>query len=287
MAGGVSGFAHAPVTKLLVLSSVALSLLTQSWLSARAPSHLLRTLCNCVVFQAPGDLIFGGGLLYHTKMFERLKGSRIHGSALLTCGLLSAALQLLSSMALGLPPQAPSIPHLAIYSSFVPFLTEVPALSHFLLFGKKFSDKAFVFLCAAELLYLSRAHAATSALCSLAAGVLYHSNLLGIKGWLIPDALCRLCDRTLGKLLYSAPPQLRIRQAASRAGGGRGGAAAAGPGAPPAAPAAPAAATVAVSPAAVEQLTAMGFHAHQAELALLQAEGDVQMALALLLSQDG
>lgn len=70
MVAGVAGFAHAPVTKLLVLGSVSLSLFAQSWVSSRAVSGL-RTLSRCLVLQGPGELVFGGGLLYHTRVFER------------------------------------------------------------------------------------------------------------------------------------------------------------------------------------------------------------------------
>ena len=205
----------------------------------------------------------------------RRRGSRKHGSNLASSGLVAGILQAVVSMAIKRRLLLP-FPHTIIFCSLATFLVDLPALSQFEVLGQRFSDKTFVLLAAAELLYLARPGATLSATCCVIAGVLVRVNALGLGSFRIPAPIADLFSLSLGRLLYSQPPNDRParRPAGSQERDG------------PSARQGAAPLMAEPSPEAVQQLQAMGFPVQQVKVALQQSGNDVQMALALLLSSD-
>lgn len=135
-----------------------------------------------------------------------------------------------------------------------------------------FSNKIFMCLVVLQLLYLAGStRVFLTAICATVAGALYHGDVLGLRGFRVPMAAARICDRTLGRLLHSEPPLLAPQPHQQRATQGEAPQQGSGQGEPP--------------PEALQQLQDMGFSLQQAQVALHLSGNDVQLALALLVSQ--
>lgn len=205
----------------------------------------------------------------------RQRGSRKHISLLIASGAIVGAVQTAAALALGRCRTILSIPHDVIFCSFAPFLADIPALSQFEVLEQRFSDKSFVILAGLQFLYLSKPGSLFPALICIAAGALVRIDAFGLARVRVPERLSRVFDETLGSLLRSRPPHLQLLQRHQRA--------AAQhqrqnlPGDVPG---------MAEPPReAIEQLQAMGFSPHQVQAALQSSGNDVQLALALLLSE--
>ncbi|KAI8475844.1 MAG: hypothetical protein J3K34DRAFT_456033 [Monoraphidium minutum] len=286
MSATPGGFAHAPVTKGLLLASTGASLVAH----ASARSHvagsrgaplLFRGLGQGLAFKSPSQLLFAAFLLYQCRVIERQLGSTKYGAYVASVTGLSYILQLAASRLLRLP-LAPLLPlplPLAL-ASLVPFALDVPATSSFALAGLAASEKAFVYLSGAQLLLaVGRRGLAAGALCLLA-GALHRANFLGLRKLQLPQPLVRALSQAFGPLLSDGtggPVVLLPGSAAARhpgAAAGRGGRRPAGgpPAGPPPEP----------SPEALATLLSMGFERARAVAALQRTHNDVQAAIAQL-----
>jgi hypothetical protein len=101
----------------------------------------MRALTQAATFKTPGELLFGCLLLYQFRIFERQAGSSKFGAYAVAVTGVSYAVQLLVDRALRWDAPPPPAPLPLLFASFLPFLLDVPALSHFSVLGWQLSDK--------------------------------------------------------------------------------------------------------------------------------------------------
>lgn len=146
------------------------------------------------------------------RVFERQWGSKKYGAYALAVTGLSYALQLslgrLAALSSGTAGGAassgamPSGPMPIIFASFVPFLLSVPPTSSFSLLGLSMTDKAFVYMAGAQLLFTSGRRSLLLGGCALLAGLAWHTNLLGCKQFRVRHRAMRVrCVRWEGGCL--------------------------------------------------------------------------------------
>lgn len=142
MNAGAGGFAGAPVTKVILASSISSSVILQAahGLQRRAPSPYLHFLSQSFVFRHPGELACGTLLLYYFRLLERQRGSAKHGACVVSTLAINYALQSVVSAALS--TVLPSGPYGLIFANFVPFVLDIPPAQNFTLFGLPMTDKA-------------------------------------------------------------------------------------------------------------------------------------------------
>ena len=133
---GPAGFRGAPITKGIAILSAAASLLWLSEVLEPQRRRIPKPLLFCT-FSHVGALIFGSGLVYHSRALERQSGSAKHAALV---GL-SIGLQLLILILLPWSMQLPSGPLPFIFASLTLFTLETPAMQRFSLFGARLTDK--------------------------------------------------------------------------------------------------------------------------------------------------
>lgn len=133
---------HAPVTKGLVLASVGSSIVANAARAShrRLPRSLI-VLSRSLAFRSPGELLFGCLLLYYFRILERQQGSRKYGSYAAVVTGISYALQLGLGSLLSSNSPLPPAPLPLVFSSFIPFLLDIPPTSQFNVLGYRMSDK--------------------------------------------------------------------------------------------------------------------------------------------------
>lgn len=133
--------ANAPLSKLLFMGTACSSLVQQvARASSRRVPLVVSLLTRALVFQHPGELLFGCVLLYHFRLFERQLGSAKYGAFLVLAGASSKLLELgLLGRLLGV--RCASGPYTAVFANFVGFLADVPCTQRFSVFGWPMTDK--------------------------------------------------------------------------------------------------------------------------------------------------
>lgn len=137
----------APITKGLLLGTLASSVLVQAKVARRRAPLLVRALTNALAFRAPGELLFGAALLYFYRVFERQWGSAKYGSFVtVVCGLayaLEAAAAAVLEARWGAGAAAAAAgPFPLIFANLAAnFVLLVPPMHHFTVFGIKMTDK--------------------------------------------------------------------------------------------------------------------------------------------------
>lgn len=329
MNAGLSGFYNAPASKGVFCATAALSLLA-GMTKARDLGlrrtvfrnlELWRFVSSNFVFSGAGEAVVGLILLYYFRVFERQKGSSKYGAFLFISTCISTTLQLVWLMAIQSDRQVlASGPSAIIFSCFVQFWYDVPGSSYFSIFGVKLSDKFFVYLFGAQLLFSSYGSSLVPALCGIAAGLLYRRNVFGLRNFKFPEKLNELVSRTIGALCASQRPHTLANSSTPRPGTAAVNSGDAGEGpptqttqgyqdqmlprfggwgeVPPSQPSAGSfggprssfggagslGSSVPPSPEAVEALVAMGFDRDSALQALAEGHNDVNVATHLLLS---
>eukprot|EP00775_Hariotina_reticulata_P001734 gene1734-2076_t len=314
MNAGPGGFAHAPVSKGLVLGAIGASVISNAARAShrRLPKPLV-LLSQVLAFKSPGELLFGCVLLYYFRVLERQSGSRTYGTYAAVVTGLSCALQLGLSRLLHIEVPLAVGPLPLVFASFVPFMFDIPGSSHFSVLGWTMSDKAFIYLAGLQLLLTSGRKSLLVLAASGLAGLLYKFNFCHIRNLRLPSPLVQAVSRLLGPLLTdprssgpsvilvgatpSGPgaPAAAAQQSDAYAfaegfyGSGAGprhrgppaGSAEADVGRPAAGAAAPS--TSEASEEALEKLLAMGFTRERAAHALQQSNNNLEVAIALLL----
>lgn len=310
MNSGPSGFNSAHLTKVVIIGVAAASLLLGSRGAATAVSlssesifvrnEFWRLLASPFIFGSTFEVIFGLYLLYYFRIFERRFGTNKFSVfsifVTLTASLLqAAALPLLPGTSTGVQNSNLSLspgPYALIFASFVPFWFDIPVTTRFTLFSVAFSDKAFVYLGGLQILLSSGRQSLIPGVAGVVAGLLYRTNVLGVRTAKFPASVSSVVHRLLGPLLCPPPspqPNLQRAGAASRVPPG-------GVGSPSShamglenasAPMLPLQETVIPNPEAIATLEAMGFDREVAMRALAQSRNDVASATNMLLEFHG
>lgn len=134
-----AGFAHAPVTKGMLLACGAASLFYQATsLSLRRGRTSEAQVA--LLFTSPSELVFGSLLMYYLRVLERTNGSAKFGSLASVLAALSGLLQLGLRRLVALPTP-PSVPMGLLYGLMVQFAVDVPVTAHSTMLNMHFTDK--------------------------------------------------------------------------------------------------------------------------------------------------
>ncbi|CAN1338224.1 Rhomboid-like protein 20 [Linum perenne] len=282
MNGGPSGFNNAPVTRAFFIASTLFSLFFGikgrsakfglSYQDIFGKLRVLKLIASVFAFSSTPELLFGLGLLYYFRVFERQIGSNkysfllcsyaFHGSCCLDVFLFGTdpSLNLLTAGPYGL-----------IFASFVPFFFDIPVSTWFRVFGIRFSDKSFIYLAGLQLLLSSWKRSVIPGICGILAGSLYRLNLLGIRKAKFPEFLATFISR------FSWPSTGSPRGSTTRVG------TATVPSQAERTYPAPVASSIEPSETSITTLVSMGFDRNSARQALVQARNDVNIATNILL----
>lgn len=243
--------------------------------------HFWRLFTHNFVFTTPGELLFGMVLIYYFRQFERQLGSsRFAAFAIITAIIYTT---ILASLQVLLPSLSPaSGPYSLVFASLVFFFFETPKLYRFEVLGAvEFSDKAFVYLMAMQLMISSPLRSLISFGAALFSGIVYRIPLIRDNADL-PDFLVSFCSRYVLPLLGTdrlLTPRARFRRGDDHASAHhRRLGAAADP---------PRQTTTPQSETSLDVLVSMGFSEQQAATALERSHHDLQRATELLLSEAG
>jgi len=281
-AGAAPGFSGAPVTKGLLALIAAASLIAAAGANG---GHAPPAAVAALALGGPVSCVFGLGALYHARTIERLLGPAKYGCQVALSAAISGCLRAAggglaalvwrskaggSGGGAGAGGAAGPLAHAILFAVLVALAADVPPTAHFSLAGVPLTDRAFTYAAAAQLMWAGGRAVVGAAAAGVAAGLaLRDPRLAALEAPpAVQVALGRLCG-VLGGTHRSV--------VVVPAGGGVGG------GATPAPPRRVAARVpVQPSPAAVQQLVAMGFAADRARAALRDSGNDVQAALAAL-----
>jgi hypothetical protein len=290
-AGACPGFQGAPVTKGLVMVVTAASLLAAAASNGGSAHAGPPRALAALALGGPTQLLFGLGALYHARTIERLLGPAKYGAQVALAAGISACLRLVVGGLASLVWRAKGgggghsgsssggvLAQGILFAALVALVADVPPTAHFTLLGVPLTDRAFTYAAAAQLVWAGGQGAAWAAAAGVVAGLTLRGEALAALETppVVQAALGRLFGAALGSKHRS-----RVVVPAAAAGAGFGAAApqrrAGGPGGGGGAraPAEP-------SPAAVQQLVAMGFPADRARAALRDSGNDMQAALAIL-----
>ncbi|CAN1173527.1 Rhomboid-like protein 20 [Linum perenne] len=287
MNGGPSGFNNAPVTRAFVVASTAFTVLFGikgrsakfglSYQDIFGKLRVLKLIASVFAYSSTPELLFGLGLLYYFRVFERQIGSNKYSVFILfsTVGSLLfevLALSFLKDPALNL---LVSGPYGLIFASFVPFYFDIPVTTWFRVFGIRFSDKSFIYLAGLQLLLSSWKRSVIPGICGILAGSLYRLNFLGIRKAKFPEFMAKFVSRFPWPSTGN-PRRSRTRDVAPTAPSFTGG---------HVERSYPTQVPSSVEPpeASIATLVSMGFDRNSARQALVQARNDVNNATNILL----
>lgn len=221
-----TGFYAAPVSKglmgcmFLTCTALNVPLLAhlRKYLICRLPEALLhgevwRIASTKLSFVDTKDLVCGSLLIYYFRVFERRYGSHKFACCLVATQFLTTLLEVLavivlqaSSLDLHTGGLLPPGPYGVIFPWFVAYLFDIPRVAQTRILGVPITGKTLTYLLGLQVCSTSPA-TAISALCGLAAGVIYRYNLLWIRcvPW-IPNWLARAAKASVGRLLASTVP---------------------------------------------------------------------------------
>ncbi|KAG0307536.1 hypothetical protein BGZ98_000063 [Dissophora globulifera] len=218
LAAGPSGFYNAPTTKGILLVVGSLSLLS-SILQIKTDFHLQlvphltthhqfwRLITSHFAFATSTEVLFGGLIIYHLRIIERLFGPAKYVSFLFVSAILCTFLNiavLVTGNALGLNT-LPSGPYGVIFAAVYQFYTLIPVMYEFKIFGVAFSDKVFMYVIAAQLMLSHMPGSIALAVCGLLSGAIYRSDFAGTRRWRFPKPVMRIAERFLMPIFSSSP----------------------------------------------------------------------------------
>ncbi|KAK1279975.1 hypothetical protein QJS04_geneDACA015015 [Acorus gramineus] len=200
-------YRNAPVTRMFMLGSGLLTILLG--IKGRSSNlgffyqdifqsfRLWRLIASSFAFSSTPELVFGLGLLYYFRVFERQIGSNKYSVFILFSLLGSLLIEVLSLVVfrgsnLGV---LASGPYGLVFASFVPFYFDIPVTSRFRIFGGRFSNKSLVYLAGLQLLLSAWERSLIPGICGILAGSMYHMNLLGIRRMKFPDFIATFFSR--------------------------------------------------------------------------------------------
>eukprot|EP01025_Chloroclados_australasicus_P042435 TRINITY_DN4513_c0_g1_i5.p1 TRINITY_DN4513_c0_g1~~TRINITY_DN4513_c0_g1_i5.p1 ORF type:complete len:275 (-),score=10.09 TRINITY_DN4513_c0_g1_i5:159-983(-) len=268
---GPGGFAYAPVSQGILFVTLSSSLSFQaSKVNPYGLQRILRMLMRNFIFIHPGELIFGLGLLYYFRLFERQRGSVNYGSFLVVVAGISSVLEVALTWLLPVKVLQVWGPYGVIMAQFIPYILDVPPTARFNFLGAQLTDKWFFYAAGLQFLFSQGIGSAIIGTCGLLAGFAYRFNILGLKELILPQGVVSVFKNTIGMILQTRNPQ-RVRQVARQAAVNvvaQGGAS-----------------NIRADEQLVQQLVQMGFDQQRATIALQQTGNSMENALQLLLSQ--
>ncbi|KAF3330694.1 ubiquitin-associated domain-containing protein 2-like isoform X1 [Carex littledalei] len=206
MNGGPSGFHNAPVTKTIVIATALFTIpfgvrgyslkLGLAYQDIFEKLRIWRLISSVFAFSSTPELIFGLGLLYYFRVFERQIGSNKYAVFVTFSVLVPLLFEIL---ALGylkdfLDKLTPG-PYSLIFASFVPFFFDIPVSSKFRILTVHLSNKSFIYLAGLQLLFSSGKQSLVPGLCGILAGCFYRFNTFGIRRFKFPDAVTSSLSR--------------------------------------------------------------------------------------------
>ncbi|KAF9915218.1 hypothetical protein BX616_006646 [Lobosporangium transversale] len=218
LASGPSGFYNAPTTKGLLLVVGSLSLLS-SIFQIKTDFHLQftphltshhqfwRLIVSHFAFSTSTELLFGGFIIYHLRIIERLFGPAKYVSfifvAAVLCTFLNVAV-LVTGSALGLNV-LPAGPYGVIFAALYQFYILIPVMYEFKVFGVALTDKIFMYILGAQLLFSHIPGSIALSICGLLAGAIYRSDFAGTRRWRFPKPVARFGEHFLLPIFSSSP----------------------------------------------------------------------------------
>ncbi|RKP04725.1 hypothetical protein THASP1DRAFT_3342, partial [Thamnocephalis sphaerospora] len=211
-------FYGAPVTKAAVIVVSGLSVLTSVYrlkplLYLQLVPHLTvhrqywRLLTSGVAFSSTGETLFGALLFYHCRVVERQYGSAKYASMLVVTSVLATALEI-AALAVARPiglHYIPSGPYGMVFATLYQLYAGLPCAYRFSLLGGTFSDKSLLYLLGLQLMISHWPGSMAAGLCGILAGVIYRTNLLGMKRWRFPGFIRRFTARLFLPIFGSRP----------------------------------------------------------------------------------
>jgi len=252
-----------------------------------------RLLTSHFVFGSPTEMIFGLGLLYTFRQFERNSGSKKFAASLGFFAVTSSLFQLLLLYLLKIKAVSGG-PYAFIFGLFVQFFADVPQSFVFRLLRLKLSDKIVIYLLGLQLMFsdFDKKDFPVSlipTLCGIIGGFLWRYNCFGVNRIRFPEACTRFCQRFVSPFVTGSGSQRYERvetQSALYPGMASPTQSSAVGGVEPSAPGGEALmpsffdASPAVVPNedAVRSLTAMGFSEPAVRQALILSQNNVEIA---------
>jgi hypothetical protein len=140
--------AHAPVSKALLWATTGSYVINHISRThhRKVPAALGATL-QAFNFRTPSELLFACLLLYHFRIFERQSGSTKFASRAVAVTGLAFLLQLTLDRLIRWQAPLPPLSLPLVFSSFIPWVLDIPASSQFAVLGLPLSDKVGQLLC--------------------------------------------------------------------------------------------------------------------------------------------
>jgi len=219
LASGFKGFTNASVTK---LSMVAFSAHTffSSIMDNRHTHHLQyanlerhqyhKIITKNSVFSNSGSLLFGLLLLYQFRILERQRSSSKYICYIITISVLSSTLEtlyIIITNSLNIKSIIPSGPYALIASTLYLFYKTVPVSFTMKILGINFSDKFFSYLLAFQLYFSESKNTLPSLIIGLLSGILYNTNVLGMKSWRFPKFIRNFFKKYVAPIIDTKKPR--------------------------------------------------------------------------------
>ncbi|KZS97795.1 hypothetical protein SISNIDRAFT_546844 [Sistotremastrum niveocremeum HHB9708] len=203
----MASFHHAPVSKGLMLSVGAFSLIF-SLFDIKHYIHLQywRLLIHQLACGTSGDLLLTEILLFTAaieveRQFGSLKfASFVFVSTALSATLLFAALLLFHGLSLNTVPPGPFA---LVFAILYQYHRLVPSSYDYRIFLVTFSNKSHIYLLATQLMISGMPGSVVASLVGLLASQLYNSDIVGLKVYRLPGWAQRLATRYLTPLIGS------------------------------------------------------------------------------------
>jgi len=223
LASGFKGFTNASVTKFSMVAFSAHTFLS-SIMDTRHTHELTyqnierhqfhKIITKNSVFSNSGSLIFGLLLLYQFRILERQRGSSKYICYFISVGILSSTLEtiyVIVAHALNMKAVIPSGPYALIASTLFLFFRNVPVSYTMKILGINFTDKFFVYLLSFQYYLSESVNTLPSFIIGLISGILYESNVLGLKKWRFPKSIRNFFKKYISPLIVTKkPPSLSI-----------------------------------------------------------------------------
>ncbi|KAJ1977407.1 hypothetical protein H4R34_003590 [Dimargaris verticillata] len=217
VSGFTTGFHNTLVSKCLLFAlgggTIASSILRwKPYLSLILNPHLTRDyqfwrlVTSQLAFANSGELLFGSLLLYQCRVIERHYGSAKFAAFVLLTSVTAKLLELgflVSGNSIGLNSLPPG-PYGLIFATLYQFYRIIPSTYKFRILGVSLTDKSYMYLLALQFLALNYPTSLIPALCGILAGILYQTDMGGLKRWRFPASLTRLASNWLKPLLATS-----------------------------------------------------------------------------------
>jgi hypothetical protein len=219
---GTPGFYNAPVTKVVIILTVAVNLIGALIGSRRGGSKTLgygpssnelllfknwwRFITGPLVFTSVGELFFGIICLYVFRLFERQWGSQKYAMFALTSIVSSFLIQLAAVVLLESFRNVWSGPYAIIFACLSQYIFDVPSTTKFKVFGLNVTEKHVVYLLCLQLLLANFPNSLVAGISGLISGFFYRSQALHLRTLFFPEKVIQFCLKYLDPIISSAPP---------------------------------------------------------------------------------